>query len=117
MDRKKGEGETSLPCSSCFWEFPYFTSVASGSRPGLLILADLFYPGWRAELDGQPVEILRVNYVLRGIALPPGEHRVVFRFAPTSLYTGLGMTLAGLVVLAACFSWEAWACYRRRRPV
>lgn len=91
--------------------------AASVSRPGLLILADLFYPGWRAELDGRPVEILRVNHVLRGIALLPGEHRVVFRFAPTSLYTGLGMTLAGLVALAVCFSWEVWACFRRRRPV
>jgi uncharacterized membrane protein YfhO len=57
-------------------------------------------------VDGAPAEILRVNHVLRGVLLPPGEHEVVFRYAPRSVQIGavisaLGLSLAvGIIGLA-----------------
>jgi hypothetical protein len=61
---------------------------------GLLILGDLFYPGWTAEVqsteDGHVTgaPILRTNRVLRGVALPPGKHFVTFRYRPASVFWG-----------------------------
>ena len=64
------------------------------SRPGLAILTDVYYPGWRAEVNGQPTKIYRVNGLLRGVWLPEGEHQVVFSYWPASFQ--IGFTLAGI---------------------
>jgi len=56
-------------------------SIRTKSRTeGLLILSDYCYPGWKGYLDDKPVDILRVNYILRGIYLPKGEHKVRFQY-------------------------------------
>jgi hypothetical protein len=49
---------------------------------GYLILADLHYPGWRAEVDSASTSILRAEGIFRAIALPPGSHRVHFTYGP-----------------------------------
>ena len=49
-----------------------------------LVLSELFYPGWRAYLDGNKTQILRADYLLRAIALPAGRHNVVFVYRPLS---------------------------------
>ncbi len=51
---------------------------------GVLALHATYYPGWRAEIDGGPVPVLRANVLFRGVEVPAGRHRVVFRFAPFS---------------------------------
>ncbi len=79
---------------------------ASAVKQGLLILGDQFHPGWQAYLDGQPTTVIRVNHVLRGVVLPPGEHQVVFQFAPASLRTGIYLSLAGIVVLITLVALE-----------
>ena len=69
--------------------------------PGILILADSFYPGWRAYVDGQETEIMRANFLFRAVLLPAGEHLVVFRYQPRSFAIGLSLslvTLAGLIL-------------------
>jgi hypothetical protein len=53
--------------------------------PGVVILHDLYYPGWSVEVDGQPARILRANVLFRGVEVGEGSHRVVFRFTPFSL--------------------------------
>ncbi len=67
---------------------------AEMDAPGLLILSDTYYPGWKVTVDGLPAELLRANYVLRGVYLPAGAHKVVFRFAPAIFYVGLLLTVA-----------------------
>ena len=49
---------------------------------GWLVLADVWYPWWRATVDGAPVEILRANGMFRAVFVPPGRHRVDFSFHP-----------------------------------
>jgi hypothetical protein len=69
--------------------------------PGLVVLADLWNKGWRADWNGQRVPILRVNHALRGVVLPAGEGTLVFRYAPASFSWGLRLAgLATLVLLA-----------------
>ena len=43
------------------------------SEPGLVVLADVFYPGWRLSIDGKEAEILRVNRMMRGAAVEAGR--------------------------------------------
>lgn len=76
------------------------TSTAAG---GFLVLTDGYDPGWRAELDNQPVPIYIANHAFRAVALPAGEHRVAFVYDPPAFKIGLGISLLawGGVALAA----------------
>jgi hypothetical protein len=71
--------------------------------PSLLVLSENHYPGWRAYLDGRAVETLRVNYNLRGVALPPGAHEVTFVYRPKSVVIGL---IISLLTAAALTLWR-----------
>jgi hypothetical protein len=60
---------------------------ASMSKGGLAVFSEIYYPtGWTATINGKPAPIVRVNYLLRGLDIPAGEHEVVFTFAPSSYY-------------------------------
>ncbi|HMF08512.1 MAG TPA: hypothetical protein VKJ00_05210 [Thermoanaerobaculia bacterium] len=65
---------------------------------GILVVTDLAYPGWKVELDGRPAPLLRSDGYLRAVALPAGEHRVVFQYRPLSVYAGAGVTFLALAV-------------------
>jgi hypothetical protein len=60
---------------------------------GWLVLSDVYYPGWRAEVDGAPAEVLRADYVFRAVPLPPGEHTVRMAFSPWTWRVGLAVSV------------------------
>ncbi|MBN2505307.1 MAG: YfhO family protein [Verrucomicrobia bacterium] len=66
------------------------------NAPTVLLLADKYDPNWRVTVDGRPAVVLRCNYLMRGVELPPGRHDVVFRFQPPA--TALYVSLAGVVL-------------------
>ncbi|MBM3328175.1 MAG: YfhO family protein [Calditrichaeota bacterium] len=69
--------------------------------PRLLVLAETYYPsGWTATINGKDAEILRADGVLRAVALPAGEHKVVFTFRPRLFYAGLTVSLITLFAIA-----------------
>jgi hypothetical protein len=70
------------------------------SQPGYLVLVDTYYPGWRATVEGRPVEILRANYAFMALPVEPGEHRVALRYEPASFRLGLIISGLTLVVIA-----------------
>jgi hypothetical protein len=79
---------------------PNRVEVATDSfTPSLLVLADNYYPGWRAEVDGRSARIMRVNYNQRGVALPGGKHVVIFSYQPASFLSGLLVSGLSLVLL------------------
>lgn len=71
------------------------SSVAS-----TLTLADQFYPGWYAQIDGKPAVLRRADQVFRRLDVPAGTHRVTFQYSPSSFRIGLFLALAAL---AGCF--------------
>lgn len=73
------------------------TINASLNGSGLLVLADSFYPGWRAYVDGKETKILRANLFFRAVPLSPGEHMVEFRYQPLSFTIGWVISLLTLV--------------------
>ncbi|MCX6048047.1 MAG: hypothetical protein NT075_23345, partial [Chloroflexi bacterium] len=68
-----------------------------------LVLSELWYPGWRATVNGAPAEVLRANGALRAIALPAGAATVHLWFAPISWRIGLGAFGVGLLLLFGVF--------------
>lgn len=69
-------------------------------QPGIAVLADCYAPGWQASLDGKSSPILRANGLFRGIAVPAGEHRIVFTYRPRPFAVGAAVTLGALGLLA-----------------
>ena len=69
---------------------------------GLVVLGDRWDAGWSATIDGESVDVLRVNHVLRGVVVPPGRHEIVYSFRPVTLSTGAALCLLALSALAAC---------------
>jgi hypothetical protein len=78
-------------------------------QDGFLLLADTYYPGWHAQVDGVPTPIYRANISVRGIALPKGQHTVRFTYAALPFYRGLWITLIALCALGV---WFGAAVYR-----
>ena len=73
--------------------------------PGLVVLADVYYPGWTLTVDGRPAEILRTNRAMRGATLPEGTHHLDFRFEPISFRIGMAVSTIGFIALAAMGVW------------
>ncbi len=78
------------------------TIETSLPQPGYLVLADTFYPGWQAFVDGHRAEIMRANYAFRAVQLTEGEHQVVFEYRPGSFTAGVICSAAAvsMVVVA-----------------
>ncbi len=75
--------------------------TASIKNPAFVVLSEVYYPGWEATVDGQPVPILNGDYVLRAIPVQEGEHTVEVCFRPATFRWGLALSGIGFVMLAA----------------
>jgi hypothetical protein len=70
-------------------------------RPGLVVLADTYYPGWHLTIDNMAAPVYRANRLMRAAAVPAGEHTLVYKYDPASFRVGTLISLLGLIVLAA----------------
>jgi hypothetical protein len=87
------------------------------AAPAFVVLADGWFPGWRARIDGRETPLHRVNQLVRGVAVPGGRHRVEMRFEPQGWRTGVRFTNLGLVAtLVLALAWAAWTWRVARRP-
>jgi hypothetical protein len=76
---------------------------AATEKPGILVLTDVFYPGWKAYVDGKPSEIFRVNGLVRGVLLDKGNHTVVFRYLPPTFLAGLILAVLSFITCIMLF--------------
>ncbi|EPR73648.1 hypothetical protein ADIWIN_1285 [Winogradskyella psychrotolerans RS-3] len=78
----------------------YLKYESNNSNEGLAVFSEVYYAqGWNAYIDGKLVPHLRVNYVLRALELPKGNHTIEFKFEPQVVKTGSQVALASSVVL------------------
>jgi len=79
--------------------------------PGLVVLSEVGYPAWHADVDGKPAPLYVADGALRAIPVTAGEHQLELRYESATLAAGLSITLASAAVLAMV----ALACLRPRR--
>lgn len=82
--------------------------VTRSDEPAYLVLADSYFPGWRAEVDGQPTVLYRANHNFRAVQVPAGEHVVAFKYSPDSFMLGLFVSFVGLAVAALLVAVHVW---------
>lgn len=70
-------------------------------KPGLLVVSEGFYPGWRATIDDRPVPVHRANLMMRAVVAPSGRHEVVLEFRSWTVRAGFLVSFAGLLALVA----------------
>jgi len=79
------------------------------AQGGVAVFSEIYYPyGWKAYVDDKSVDIFRVNYLLRALVLPAGEHKVRFEFVPESIVRGDRLAIASLSVLALTILAGLW---------
>ncbi|HMV46801.1 MAG TPA: YfhO family protein [Blastocatellia bacterium] len=78
---------------------------------GFLVLSEIYYRGWEARVDGQRASVDRVDFALRGVELPPGQHTIEFNFRAHSFRNGAAWSVVGLALL--CIS--GVLVYRKRK--
>ena len=91
------------------------TYDVNSSKGGVIVFSDIYYPGWTATVDGQVVEVGRVNYVLRAINVKPGRHTVELKFFPRSVDATETIAYAAYAILAVVVLLLVYLEWRKRR--
>ena len=79
--------------------YPHSSRVemtATLESPGIVVLADAYYPGWKLTIDGKPAPVYRVNRMMRGAAVEAGTHKLVYTYEPDSFRLGRMASIVGL---------------------
>jgi len=85
----------------------------SSPAQALLVLSETYYPGWQARLDGSAAPVERVDYTLRGVLVPAGQHHLALVFQPATLLWG--SLISGITLLAvAAVAWGGRLSRRQR---
>lgn len=92
---------------------------SSNTNDGLVVFSENYYPkGWNVLLDGRSVEMIEVNYTLRGLAVPSGSHTIEFKFEPEVVKKGslisLVSTILGLLFIIGCFFIASKKCKTKK---
>lgn len=87
----------------------------TSAKGGVVVFSEIFYPGWTATVDGTPVELGRVDYVLRALTVSPGKHKVELSFFPKSLDITESVAYASLGLLLLFIVLALFLTYRKSR--
>ena len=96
-------------------EYDYHEGVirvrVSAAGPRMLVVSDNYHPNWQATVDATPVDIVRANYVWHAVAIPPGNHEVLFAYHSTPVAAARAAAIGSLLIL---LTWGGSTLRRRR---
>jgi hypothetical protein len=85
------------------------------NAPGMVLLTDTYYPGWKAYVDGERTELYAADYLFRGVSVPEGEHQIAFVYDPGSFKIGVALSLSALVCMLAMVAIDLYGHRARHR--
>ena len=91
------------------------TYDVNSGKGGLLVFSEIYYPGWEAKVDGQPVELGRVDYILRALNVQPGKHQVELSFFPKSVNLTETIAYIAYVLLILLVAAGVFLEWKRRK--
>ena len=98
------------------YEPNYLKYTAKASSEQLVVFSEVYYDkGWEAFIDGKQVSYFRVDYVLRALVMPAGEHTIEFKFKPKSYYVGNKISLASSLLLILAIVGYGFSEYKKWR--
>ena len=71
------------------------------NKTGFVVFSEMFYPGWKAEINNREVELHKVNFILRGLFVPKGDSKIKFYFEPSSIKYGSIIQIFSIIILIA----------------
>lgn len=99
-------GDTTASVSITAYEPNQLNYDVNSKNGGVIVFSEIYYPGWKATVDGKEVEIGRVNYVLRAIRVEGGSHKVELSFFPTTItvtdtiaYCAFALLILGIIFI------------------
>lgn len=88
----------------------------SSTSDQFVVFSEIYYPaGWTATIDGNPSDIVRVNYILRGLSVPKGNHKIEFSFNPTSVKKGETYSLISSSIMVILLLFGIGMEFRNRK--
>ena len=97
------------------YEPNHLVYTSSSACDKAAVFSEIYYPGWKASIDGKPVEVGRANYILRTLAVPAGQHTIEMRFDPTSIHVTETIAYVAVVLLGLGVVLLLMAGYRNYR--
>ena len=88
--------------------------TVNSKNGGVVVFSEIYYPGWKATVDGQSVELGRVNYILRAVNVKPGKHIVVLDFHPTSISTTETIAYISIVILLLAIAGAGYMEWKKK---
>ena len=92
-----------------------YESESSGN--GLAVFSEIYYPGWEATIDGQSADVIRVDYILRGLEIPAGKHTIELTFRPKAYVVGNKITSVSSWLVLLLLIGTIWWTLRERKKV
>jgi hypothetical protein len=91
---------------------------SDNSGAGFAVFSEIYYPkGWNAYIDGKKTDYVCTNYVLRGLNVPAGKHKIEFKFEPETYKTGEKIALVGSLLLFAAVGLFGWLVYKGNKGI
>ncbi|NOK59791.1 MAG: hypothetical protein GFH27_549285n315 [Chloroflexi bacterium AL-W] len=92
------------------------TLTAATEEERLLVMSEMYFPGWHAYIDGEESPIYRTNYLFRGIVVPEGEHTITFLYRPNSLIIGSTLSMVSIIVMIGLLLMRQRKTMSRKAP-
>ena len=98
------------------WEPHLIEMEADAPGTNFMVMSEIYYPpGWHATIDGEPVETIRTDYLLRGLVVPPGKHTIRYEYKSEAHQTGVMISLILNIMLLALIGFGIFMELKRRR--
>tara|TARA_B110000914_G_C15519438_1_gene475913 strand:- start:1345 stop:3753 length:2409 start_codon:yes stop_codon:yes gene_type:complete len=115
FDSKRYSNDSTAAIKLVDYKLNKLVYESNNTADGFAVFSEIYYKdGWNATIDGEAVEHINVNYVLRGLEIPKGTHEIVFEFSPIVVKKGSSIALISSISLLFLILGQVVLIYKTR---